>query len=103
MPLTRICERFLLRLGIKPSTLRTQKEALIEQTWQKEPDAIVELREKTIAQHLWCRMPPPSIDWEQLQSYRWLVRGIGCSLMTMFEGPAQLGLAAPEYFPSSKF
>lgn len=76
----------IARHGRKTHSARATNEQTFLEIAKTEQCATDTLRELSIAREQWCRMPPQGLRWEQLQAYRWLVRGLGSSLLDMFTG-----------------
>ncbi|HCA3439704.1 TPA: hypothetical protein MO340_004268 [Salmonella enterica subsp. salamae serovar 35:g,m,s,t:-] len=66
----------LKRYGQKTHATRRSNEEQFIILAEQNSDAKHELRTVAIPSEMWCRMPPAGFDWEKLQSYRWLVRGL---------------------------
>lgn len=82
--------------GGKAESARAANEYLFIEIATREPRVTEALRILSIPKNQWCRMPPSGLSWSQLQSYRWLARGLAASLFDMYEGLTASGLSAPE-------
>jgi hypothetical protein len=73
-------KRIVRMKGIQSSASRVRNELVIREFLAKEDSSVeAAVREGALRNDMYCKMPPPGVSWDQLQAYRWQIRGIvGC-------------------------
>lgn len=88
----------LLKFGKKPYARRLDNEAALYALSSLSPDVVEAIRLAGTTPELRCKMPPQGVTWEQLQAYRWQIRGMIGTLYDFLQNPQTLRHRFPAVF-----